>query len=533
MVDDSIVKASSTMALGTIFSRITGLVRNLMLASVLGTALLGDTYNVGNTMPNILYNILIGGALTAVFVPQIVRSLRDSDGGEGFISKLYSSVVTVLFILTLIGVLAAPLLVNIYAPEFNGRPEFNLTVAFMRYCLPQIFFLGVFMLLGQIANAKNKFGPMMWAPVLNNLIVIALLTWFLLNRRDISVGNISDAEVAWLGLGTTFGYLAQAAILLPVIRRTGIKLKFRFDWRNSGLGKSVKLAGWSFIYAAISQLSYLVTVNLATSAGVKAAESGISTGVGFTPYQNAYLIMILPHSVITVSLITALLPRLSNHVIDNQLSELKESLTSALKTVAVFTVPAALVFLSFGPLIAKNLYFDLPVNDANYLGLVLSGLSLGLIPLSINLIIMRGLNAFENVKAQAQINLIINIVAILLSVAGVMVFAPEWVTVWLGVTFPIHYLLGTFLSFRFLARHGLRIRLRPILYFYTKLMLVTGIGLLPLWLLRNQIPGGNFLQLILVLMVTSLIYILTSRLLKIDEVSDAVKLLLRSTGVRK
>ena len=287
MVDDSIVKASSTMALGTIFSRITGLVRNLMLASVLGTALLGDTYNVGNTMPNILYNILIGGALTAVFVPQIVRSLRDSDGGEGFISKLYSSVVTVLFILTLIGVLAAPLLVNIYAPEFNGRPEFNLTVAFMRYCLPQIFFLGVFMLLGQIANAKNKFGPMMWAPVLNNLIVIALLTWFLLNRRDISVGNISDAEVAWLGLGTTFGYLAQAAILLPVIRRTGIKLKFRFDWRNSGLGKSVKLAGWSFIYAAISQLSYLVTVNLATSAGVKAAESGISTGVGFTPYQNA------------------------------------------------------------------------------------------------------------------------------------------------------------------------------------------------------------------------------------------------------
>ena len=374
---------------------------------------------------------------------------------------------------------------------------------------------------------------MMWAPVLNNLIVIALLTWFLLNRRDISVGNISDAEVTWLGLGTTFGYLAQAAILLPVIRRTGIKLKFRFDWRNSGLGKSVKLAGWSFIYAAISQLSYLVTVNLATSAGVKAAESGISTGVGFTPYQNAYLIMILPHSVITVSLITALLPRLSNHVIDNQLSELKESLTSALKTVAVFTVPAALVFLSFGPLIAKNLYFDLPVNDANYLGLVLSGLSLGLIPLSINLIIMRGLNAFENVKAQAQINLIINIVAILLSVAGVMVFAPEWVTVWLGVTFPIHYLLGTFLSFRFLARHGLRIRLRPILYFYTKLMLVTGIGLLPLWLLRNQIPGGNFLQLILVLVATSLIYILTSRLLKIDEVSDAVKLLLRSTGVRK
>ena len=533
MVDDSIVKASSAMALGTIFSRITGLIRNLMLASVLGTALLGDTYNVGNTMPNILYNLLIGGALTAVFVPQIVRSLRDSDGGAAFISKLYSSVVTVLFFLTLLGVLAAPWLVNIYAPEFNGRPEFNLTVAFMRYCLPQIFFLGVFMLLGQIANAKNKFGPMMWAPVLNNIIVIVLLGWFLLNRRDISVGNISDSEVAWLGLGTTFGYLAQAAILLPVIKRAGIKLRLRFDWRNSGLGKSVKLAGWSFIYAVVSQLSYLVTVNLATSAGVKAAEAGISTGVGFTPYQNAYLIMILPHSVITVSIITALLPRLSNHVIDNQLSELKESLTSALKTVGVFTVPAALIFLAFGPLIAKNLYFDLPTKDANYLGLVLSGLSLGLIPLSINLIIMRGLNAFENVKAQAQINLVINIVAILLSIFGVMVFKPEWVTVWLGVTFPIHYLLGTFLSFAFLSRHGLKINLSPILFFYCKLIAVTGVGLIPLWFFRNSLPGGNFISLLIVLSITSLIYIFTSRLMKISEVSDAVSLLLRSSGLRK
>ena len=185
--DESLLRSSTTMAIGTVVSRVTGLIRGLLTVALLGTALLGDTYNVGNTMPNILYNILIGGALTAVFVPQIVRSLRDSDGGEGFISKLYSSVVTVLFILTLIGVLAAPLLVNIYAPEFNGRPEFNLTVAFMRYCLPQIFFLGVFMLLGQIANAKNKFGPMMWAPVLNNLIVINIVVNVFQNDNIIKI----------------------------------------------------------------------------------------------------------------------------------------------------------------------------------------------------------------------------------------------------------------------------------------------------------------------------------------------------------
>ena len=153
MENNSIAKASTLMAAGTIVSRITGLIRNLLLVALLGTALLGDTYNVANTMPNILYNLLIGGALTAVFVPQIVRSLRDSDGGNAFISRLFTATVLFLLSLTLIGIWLAPQIVNIYAPKFNGLPEFEVTVLFMRYCLPQIFFLGLFALLGQIANA--------------------------------------------------------------------------------------------------------------------------------------------------------------------------------------------------------------------------------------------------------------------------------------------------------------------------------------------------------------------------------------------
>ena len=142
MSDNQLMRASSVMAVGTIASRITGLIRNLLLVALLGTALLGDTYNVANTMPNILYNLLIGGALTAVFVPQIVRSLRDSDGGNGFISGLFTATLTFLFTITVIGVSLTPQIVMIYAPEFVGRPEFDITVTLMRYCLPQIFFLG-------------------------------------------------------------------------------------------------------------------------------------------------------------------------------------------------------------------------------------------------------------------------------------------------------------------------------------------------------------------------------------------------------
>ena len=153
MSDDQLMRDSSVMALGTIASRVTGLIRNLLLVALLGTAILGDTYNVANTMPNILYNLIIGGALTAVFVPQIVRSLRDSDQGSAFISRLFTATLTFLFLLTAVGVLFAEKIVNIYAPGFSCRPEFDVTVSLMRDCLPHIFFLGLFALLGQIANA--------------------------------------------------------------------------------------------------------------------------------------------------------------------------------------------------------------------------------------------------------------------------------------------------------------------------------------------------------------------------------------------
>jgi putative peptidoglycan lipid II flippase len=223
MSDDQLMRDSSAMALGTIVSRVTGLIRNLLLVALLGTALLGDTYNVANTMPNILYNLIIGGALTAVFVPQIVRSLRDSDQGAAFISRLFTATLTFLFLLTAVGVLFAEKIVNIYAPDFSGRPEFDVTVSLMRYCLPQIFFLGLFALLGQIANAKGKFGPMMWAPVINNLIVIALFSYFLINKEDLKLATISNFDLLWLGLGTTAGYIAQAFILFPVVIKSGVK----------------------------------------------------------------------------------------------------------------------------------------------------------------------------------------------------------------------------------------------------------------------------------------------------------------------
>ena len=442
MSDSQLFRATSVMAVGTIVSRITGLIRNLLIVALLGTAILGDTYNVANTMPNILYNLLIGGALTAVFVPQIVRSLRDSDGGKVFISRLFTLTVTSLFLLTLLGVIFSPQLVSIYAPEYAGRVEFDTTVTLMRYCLPQIFFLGLFALLGQIANAKGKFGPMMWAPALNNLIAIGLFSWFLIFKDDPTLGQISGADLFWLGFCTTFGYIIQALILFPVLSKSGVKLSLRFDWADSQIIKSFRLAGWSFAYALISQLSYLVTISIATTAAVRSLSDGVLTGVGYTPYSNAYLILILPHSIITVSIVTALLPQISNYVIDKKFDLVTDSLAKTIKLVGVFTVPSALILFAFGPLVANVLYFGISTQDANYLGLVLSAFALGLIPVSINLILLRGLNAFENLRSQVIVNFIMNAISVVLSLLAADYLEPKWVTVGLAGIFTLHYFIG-------------------------------------------------------------------------------------------
>ena len=311
MKNNELFRASGIMAIGTILSRITGFFRAILGVAVVGTALLADTYNVANTMPNILYNLLVGGALTAIFVPQLVRSFQDEDGGDGFASRLVTTISGILLLLVVVGVIFAPALVRLYAPEFSTQgfeAENQIAIAFTRYCLPQIFFLGLFTMLGQVANSRGSFAPLMWAPIANNLVVIAVFAGVLVLQESIAIGTITDFQIQLLGWGTTLGIVVQALILIPVVKKSGIQLRIKFGLH--GLGKSFSLAGWTLVYVLISQLGYLVTVNVATSAAVRSAQAGITTGVGFTPFTSAYYIMLLPYSIVTISIVTALLPHL-------------------------------------------------------------------------------------------------------------------------------------------------------------------------------------------------------------------------------
>ena len=525
MNTNNLLKSSTVMAIGTIVSRVTGLIRGLLLVAVLGTTLLGDTFNVANTMPNILYNLLIGGALTAVFVPQIVRATNSPDGGSAFISKLITATCVSLGSLVLIAVLIAPILVRLFATSYIGRPEFHVTTLFMRYCLPQIFFMGLFALFSQIANAKNKFGPMMWAPVLNNLIAIVVFGWYFHMATKPTVSTIPASEIALLGIGTTLGYVAQALILIPVLAKTQIKIRPSFDWRDPELKKSLHLASWTVLFAAISQVSYLITVNLSTSAAVKALKAGIETGVGFTPYNNALLIFMLPHSIITISVVTALLPALSKFVHEKRYLDVHDQLVKAMRLVGAITVPSSIFFLFFGPLITKTLFFGISKSDGDYLGYVLCAFALGLVPMSLNLIALRGLNAFENVKLQVVSNALMNLVGALASIAFALALPAKWVTVGLAGALSISYYVGSILTVRLLRRFSIRVHLGEVLGFYSKLAVLSLIPAIPLWLLENHLPGGNTLRLVLVLAIGGIGYLIVAKFSGVEEITNILEIL--------
>ena len=528
MKNNELFRASGVMALGTILSRITGFFRAVLGVAVLGTALLADTYNVANTMPNILYNLLVGGALTAIFVPQLVRSFSDADGGEGFASRLVTTISGILLLLVLVGVIFAPALVRLYAPEFSEvgfERELEIAIAFTRYCLPQIFFLGLFTMLGQVANSRGSFAPLMWAPIANNLIVIAVFGGFLALQDELAIGTISSFQVQLLGWGTTAGVVIQALILIPIVKRSGIKLRLTFGVK--GLGKSFGLAGWTLIYVLISQLGYLVTVNVATAAAVRNAQAGIEAGVGFTPYTSAYYVMLLPYSIVTISIITALLPHLSRLAIEKKSVEVREQLIRAIKMVGVVTVPSAIALILFGPSITEVLYMGISIEDSRYIGYVLAAMGFGLIPFSINLILIRGFNAFEDTKTQVISIFIINVISVVLSYFFLAQLDSGIVTIGLGFAFSLSYIVGLFVTLRLIRRHVGSLRIRDFGKQHTLLIVASLAAMLPIYSVVRYLQWDSdsaqlsirALRLLLILSISGVGYFLASHLLKIGEIA--------------
>ncbi|MGW4890861.1 murein biosynthesis integral membrane protein MurJ [Kitasatospora sp. NPDC004240] len=446
-------RSSLLMAVGTVVSRATGLIRQVLQGAALGTGLLASTYNTANTVPTSLYTLLIGGALNAVLVPQLVRArATQPDGGRAHEQRLVTLVVCVLGVGTALAVWAAPQIVGLYMRDTpDGHESFELTVTFARFLLPQIFFYGLFGIYGQVLNAREKFGAMMWTPVLNNVVLIGMFAAYLgLMTVPDRVEDITADQVRLLGIGTTAGIIVQALALIPFARAAGFRLRPRFDWRGTGLGGSVHAAKWTLLFVLANQVALTVVTNYANAADQELPEAG----VGYSAYTYAQTIWMLPQSIVTVSLVTALLPRMSRAVAEGRIPDLRADLARALRISGVIIVPAAFLLLALGPQIASLLFGHGAADDDSVrpLGQMLQALGPGLIPFSAQYLLLRGFYAFEDTRTPFLMAAWIAAVDIALATACHLLLPARWAVVGMAGAYTLSYAAGLALTARLLRR---------------------------------------------------------------------------------
>ncbi len=437
-----LMRSSALMAAGSVVSRATGFVRSAVVAAALGVGLLGDGYAVANNVPNILYMLLIGGTLNAVFVPELVRAAKEhADGGAAYTDRLMTACATALVAVTALAVFAAPLVVGAYT-DYTGA-QADLTTALARYCLPQILFYGLFTLFGQVLNARGRFGAMMWTPVLNNLVVIGVFGLYLAIAAD-GGGTLSAGDAQLLGWGTTAGIAVQALALVPSLRSAGFRWRPRFDWRGSGLGRPLRSAGWAVLLVVSNQLAYWVVTRLATTAGARADALGVAGGAGYTAYTNAYVLWMVPHGIVTVSLVTALMPRMSRAFADGDIAGVRADVSYGVRTCAAVIVPAACALFALAPWILGSVfaYGRTGAADITVMAGMLMAFAPGLIALSSQYVLSRGFYALGDTRTPFLLNLVIAAVNAGLTVVAFVTLSPRWAVTGIAGAYTVALFAG-------------------------------------------------------------------------------------------
>jgi putative peptidoglycan lipid II flippase len=391
-------RASALLASGTIVSRILGFISAAVLASTLGTEnAAANTFTIANQLPNNVYAIVAGGLLSAILVPQIVRAASHSDGGEKFINRVVTLAIVVFLAVALIATLCAPLLVAISSHQSTNSSsglspaDTALAIAFAYWCLPQIFFYALYSLFGEVLNARKVFGPFTWAPVFNNIVAIIGLVAF---TFAFGSENISDAAawrpgmVALIAGSATLGVIAQAFFLAFFWRRAGLRYRPEFRWRGVGLGKVGKAAGWTFAMILVTQLAGIVQLSVASSAGSGEASN--------TDLRYAWLIFMLPHGIVTVSIATAYFTGMTAHAHRNDLDALRTDLASSLRSIGLILVFSAVALLVVAYPFAA--IFAHTHDAAENLGNVLIAYLIGLVPFSVIFVLQRTFYALEDTR---------------------------------------------------------------------------------------------------------------------------------------
>ena len=436
----SVARSSLTMFGGSVASRVLGVVRNGLITAIIGASFAGDAFSLANTLPNVLYVLAAGGILNAVLIPSLARAMKLEDGGQEFTDRVITVALTGMAVITVAVMAGASGFVWLLAR--NSSPEFkDLALAFSLICLPQIFFYGLFALLGQILNARGRFGAFAWAPFLANVVAVSGLLLFIvlfpaqprdgLGGRPVPAAPRTPEEwtgpMIWLFAGSaTLSVIVQALSLVPALRRTGFRYRPRWGLRGVGLGGVSRLAMWAFYGLAISQLGFFISQGALNNATASGEELGIADIVrGPAAYAVAFTLFMLPHAFVTVSIITALFPRFSAAAAAGDDEALKRDFRTGLTMPLVANVPIMVfVIVLAGPIVAL-LNPGLDPRSVEVSASVLVIMILGLVPFGIDLLCYRMFFALEDGRPTIAMQVMLTGISLLAGVFTLFI-NPVW-----------------------------------------------------------------------------------------------------------
>ncbi|HEX9228769.1 MAG TPA: murein biosynthesis integral membrane protein MurJ [Arthrobacter sp.] len=541
------VRSSAIMAAGTLVSRFLGFAKTWMLAAALGLgSTVNDTFINANNLPNLIFLLVAGGVFNAVLVPQIIKASKAPDKGADYISRLLTLAVLVLLALTLAVTLLAPWVIELTTQGYSPQQK-ALAVSFAFWCLPQIFFYGLYALLTQVLNAHGAFGPAMWAPILNNIVAIAGLGMFIwtfgANVANPHTLDTWDSTQTFLVAGfSTIGVIAQTAILLIPVFRLRLGLRPRFGWRGVGLGHAARLSVWTLATAAVGQLAFLYVMRIATIPGAErlrleqAGDPAADSLPGNAVLEVASQLYLLPHSIIALSLATVLFNRMTRASQDGDHAALRNALSHGLRTMAVATVFGALaLFALAGPL---GMFFSGgEKQDGVMLAQTLTILALSTPFMSANFMMSRVFYAGEDARTPFFIQLVLALVNVV--AAFTIQFLPfDQIIFAIAILYTGGNILSVIVSAVFLRRllghlDGPRIANSYIRMGYAALgSALAGAG--ALWLLGSYSPDGFAWSTPLAALVTIAVvgpvmlaaYLLLLKLFRVTELSDLLQPLL-------
>ncbi|MEJ6550197.1 murein biosynthesis integral membrane protein MurJ [Corynebacterium sp. USCH3] len=506
--DTDVVSATGSMAIATLLSRITGFLRTVAIGSALGVGV-ASAFNTANTLPNLITELVLGAVLTSLVVPLLVRAEKeDPDRGAAFIRRLMTLTFTLMITVTVVAVAAAPFLTTV-SLDSNGQVNIGMSTAFAYLVLPQIVFYAMFAVMMAVLNTKGVFKPGAWAPVVNNVVTLGVLGIYFLLPNDTKLGkddvvSITDPHIMLLGLGTTLGVVVQALIMVPYLRKAGVDI--RPLW---GLDDRLKQFGGMalaiVVYVAISQLGWILNNRIAS-----AADSGAPTF-----YTQAWQLLQVPYGVIGVTLLTAVMPRLSRNAADGDDKAVVKDLTMATKLTMLALVPVIAFFTAFGTLIAPALfaYGSYSLDNANILGWTISFSAFTLIPYAIVLLHLRVFYAREEVWTPTFIIAGITVTKVALAyVAPHVASEPRLVVVLLGAANGIGFVAGAIIGHRLLKRSLGHLGMRSVLTTSLWAAGASAVAALIVWRLdalvdRFLIPDGFMFGYLLRMMIAGVIFL--------------------------